>query len=164
MLAHGSTLDSGIQPPDGLLACSQELLAPPRLIAAWARVRARGLDQRLAEGADPSSSPVLAARAAQLSTPSTRSRIAAGLERMALIRERPGAARFAVTPVRSAIAPNRECLLEVAATLRSSRPVYAGGIAGARLILIDGTGPAFTDPRGEGLAAQLELAQRQLRG
>jgi hypothetical protein len=70
--------------------------------------------------------------------------------------------RFAVLPQRGAIEPNRDRLLSIAAILRSRRPAYAGGIAEARLILTDGTGPAYTDRRGEGLARQLALADARL--
>jgi hypothetical protein len=163
MLPHGSTIDIGIQAPGGVLACTQELLAPPRLVTLWARLRARGLDTRLAEGTDPCSSPLVAARAAQLATPHARARIATGLERLALSIERPPTP-FAVTPQREAIVPNRSRLFEIAATLRSRTPVYAGGVARARLIARDGTGPAYTDRRGEGLARELELADEQLLG
>jgi hypothetical protein len=163
MLPRGSTLDTGLQAPTGILACTQELLAPGRPIGVLARLRARRLDQRLAEGADPRSSALLAARAAQLTRPQVRTRIAAGLERMALSLDQPPT-HFAIAPLRGAVAVNRSRLFEVAATLRSRSPVYAGGIAGARLIVIDGTGPAFTDRRGEGLARQLELAREQLLG
>ena len=163
MLARSSTIDIGIQAPAGVLACSQQLLAPRRPVGVLARLRARGLDQRLADGADPRSSSLLAARAAQLTHPQVRARIAAGLERMALSIDQPST-RFAITPQRGAVLANRTRLFDVAATLRSRTPVYAGGIAGARLIVIDGTGPAFTDRRGEGLARQLQLAREQLLG
>jgi hypothetical protein len=160
-MLHGSAVDLGIQAPGGVLACSQRLLAPPRIVGLWARLRAQHLDERLAAGADPVTSPLLAARAAQLATPASRARIAAGLERMALS-PNPSRPRFAVLPQRGAIEPNRDRLLSIAAILRSRRPAYAGGIAEARLILTDGTGPAYTDRRGEGLARQLALADARL--
>jgi hypothetical protein len=163
MLARGPRPDIGIQAPAGVLAGSQQLLAPRRPVGVLARLRARGLDQRLADGADPRSSPLLAARSAQLAAPRVRARVAAGLERIALSPERPPTP-FSITPQRTAIMPNRWRLFEVAATLRSQTPVYAGGIARARLIALDGTGPAYTDRRGEGLARQLELAGEQLLG
>lgn len=163
MLAHGSTGNFGVQPPAGVLACPQRLLAPAPWVGALARLRAQGLDERLAAGADPLTSPLLAARAAQLARPAARERIAAGLERMALSFEGP-ARRFAILPARGAIEPNRACLLSLASALRSHRPAYAGGIAEARLIVTDGTGPAYTDRRGDGLARQLALAQARLGG
>jgi hypothetical protein len=161
MIARNPTFDLGVQMPSGVLACSCRLLAPSPVIALLARLRARCLDERLAAGADPLTSPLLAARAAQLAAPRSRSRIAAGLERMALSLDAPRSL-FAIEPERGAVAPNRDSLLALALTLRSGRPVYAGGIAEARLIVTDGTGPAYTDRRGEGLARQLALAQARL--
>ena len=163
MLAHGSTADFGIQAPTGVLGCTKRLLAPSPLVGVWARICAHGLDRRLAAGADPLTSPVLAARAAQLTRPAMRARIAAGLERLALGSDGPQSL-FAVLPERGAIEPNRDQLLGLAVTLRSAAPVYAGGIAEARLIVVDGTGPAYTDRRGEGLSRQLTLAQTRLIG
>jgi hypothetical protein len=59
---------------------------------------------------------------------------------------------------------NRTELMELAATLRQGGLLYARGIAILELVLIDGTGPAYTDARGEGLARQLELAGARLGG
>lgn len=161
MLAHSSAFEPGIQAPGGVLACSQRLLAPSPAVTLWARLRARHLDEQLAHGADPVTSPLLAARAAQLATRRSRARIAAGLERLALGSDAPRS-MFTILPERGAIAPNRDRLLGLAMALRSGAPAYAGGIAEARLIVTDGTGPAFTDRRGEGLSRQLDLAQARL--
>ncbi len=162
MLAHGSGHDLGVQAPGGVLACSERLLTPARVIELGARLRARVLDQRLATGADPRTSPWLAARAAQLTTPRSRARIAAGLERLAIGHEGP-LRHFAVLPASAAITPNRERLLDLAAYLRSPRPAYAGGIARARLVLTDGTGPAYAARHGEALTRTLQLIDAQLR-
>lgn len=161
MVARNPTIDLGVQMRGSVLACSRRLLAPSPVIALVARLRAGCLDERLAGGADPLTSPLLAARAAQLATPASRARIAAGLERMALSLDAPRSL-FSIHPERGAIGPNRDGLLAIALTLRSGRPAYAGGIAEARLIVTDGTGPAFTDRRGEGLARQVALAQARL--
>lgn len=161
MLAHSSALQHEIQAPGGVLACSHRLLAPSPAVTLWARMRARRLDEQLAAGANPVTSPLLAARAAQLATRKSRARIAAGLERLALGSDAPHSL-FAILPERGAIEPNRDRLLALAMALRSGEPAYAGGIAEARLIVTDGTGPAFTDRRGEGLTRQLDLAQARL--
>lgn len=163
MLAHSSSIDLGVQAPGGVLACSQRLLVPSKVVSLVARMRSHTLDARLAAGADPASSAMLAARAGQLATPRSRARIATGLERMALRFDAPRSL-FAILPERGAIDVNRDRLLGVAAILRSRRPLYAGGIAEARLIVVDGTGPAYTDRRGEGLARQLALAEARLTG
>ena len=57
---------------------------------------------------------------------------------------------------------NAESLLELARLLRSDRRLYVRGIARLDLLLIDGTGPVFTDRRGEALARELELARSAL--
>lgn len=162
MVAHSSAFGPGIQAPGGVLACTQRLLAPSRIVTLWARLRAHRLDERLAGGADPVTSPLLAARAAQLAAPKSRARIAAGLERLAFGHDAPRSI-FAILPERGAIEPNRDRLLALAIALRSASPAYVSGIAEARLIVTDGTGPAFTDRRGEGLARQLDLADARLR-
>ena len=59
---------------------------------------------------------------------------------------------------------HRGSLLELAGLLRRPELLYARGIALLELILIDGTGPAYTDPSGEGLALQLQLAADALAG
>ena len=129
------------------------------------RARARGLklDRALAAGADPSTSPLLAARAAQLVDPGTRQRIAACLEQFASTADRPRS-RVQTLPLQSAVRPNQEAVLALARTLRHPQLYYAHGIAMLELVLADGTGPAYTDPTGEGLARQLALAVQALTG
>lgn len=132
------------------------LLAPGPAIRLRARLGRLELDRALAAGADPSASPLLAARAAQLVRRRTRQRLADGLEHIALtVDARRG--RFRTPPLRGAVRANRAELMELAATLRRARLVYARGMALLELILIDGTGPAYTDPAGEGLARRLAL-------
>jgi len=62
------------------------------------------------------------------------------------------------------VRPNRHALLELARTLRNSHVHYARGIAMLEQVLADGTGPAYTDPTGAGLARQLSLAVQALAG
>jgi hypothetical protein len=139
-------------------------LFEPRLVV---RLRARAcrlkLDRALAAGADPSTSPLLAARAAQLVHPSTRQRIAAYLEQFAFTADR-SPSRVKTLPLRGAVGANQEALLELARTLRHGQLHYARGIAMLELVLADGTGPAYTDPTGDGLAHQLALATHRLTG
>jgi hypothetical protein len=136
----------------------------PRLVSRMlARVNRLDLDRALADGADPAGSPVLAARAAQLAGRGNRERLAAALERVTLTVDEPPR-RVRTPPLRGALRTNRAELLELAATLRDGGVLYAGGIAAAELVLIDGTGPAYTDRRGEGLARQLQLTRQALTG
>jgi hypothetical protein len=132
-------------------------------VALVARLRRATLDQALVEGADPVARPLVAARAAQLSTRSARARLAGGLERLALAGEEPPG-RVRVAPSRSAVLANRADLLDLAGVLRRGGALYAQGVAMLELVLIDGTGPAYTDGRGEGLSRQLSAARTLLAG
>jgi hypothetical protein len=145
------------------LRCSDSLLCPSLVARVVARSRRLRLDHALADGKDPTSSALLAARAAQLATPTTRYRIAGALEHAALTVD-TDRGRWTTPARRGAVRPNRGEMLRLAAVLRHHRLLYARGIALLELILIDGTGPAYTDPRGEGLAAQLRLAADSLTG
>jgi len=140
-----------------------ELFEPHLVVRLRARARRLKLDRALAGGVDLSASPLLAARAAQLVDPSMRQRIAACLERFAFTADRPPSG-VQTLPLRSAVRPNQEVLLELARTLRRSQPCYARGIAMLELVLADGTGPAYTDPTGDGLAHQLAMAVQGLAG
>jgi hypothetical protein len=143
--------------------CAARLLSPGLVTRAGARLRRMELDHALAGGADPARSPLLAARASQLAGRASRHRIAAGLERVALTVDGPRG-RFTTAPLRDAVRANREHMIKLAAVLRHGGVLYARGIAVLELVLIDGTGPAYTDPRGEGLARQLQLAAQSLSG
>lgn len=140
-----------------------ELFEPRLVVRLRARASRLKLDRLLAAGADQSASPLLAARAAQLVDPSTRQRIAACLEQFAFTVDRPSS-RVKTLPLRGAVRPNQEALLELARTLPHGQLQYARGIAMLELILADGTGPAYTDPTGEGLAHQLAMAVQALTG
>jgi hypothetical protein len=142
---------------------STGLLAPGRATRLLARLRQTELDRALAAGADPDSSPQIAARAAQLTSPGARARIADGLERLAGAADAP-AGRVRVLPSRVAVRANRAALLELADVLRGGAPLYARGLATLASVITDGTGAAYTDPRGEALTRQLELARARLGG
>jgi hypothetical protein len=163
MLGHGVGSANTYSLARPWLDCTQALFEPTPLTRLRARLRRLELDHALAEGVDPSVSPLLAARAAQLVAPGARHRLATALERLVLTGDAP-ASRWQVTPRRKATDANRQRLLNLAATLRRGGLLYARGIAILELVLIDGTGPAYTDARGEGLARQLELAGASLGG
>jgi hypothetical protein len=139
-----------------------ELFEPRLVVRLRARASHLKLDRLLAAGADPSASPLLAARAAQLVDPSTRKRIAGCLEQFAFTADRPPS-RVKTLPLRGAVRPNQHAL-DIAWTLRDGQLQYARGIAMLELVLADGTGPAYTDPTGNGLAHQLALAVQALTG
>jgi hypothetical protein len=163
MIGHSVGSDNTLQLRRSWLGCPQALFEPTLITRLRARRRRLELDHALADGADPASSPLLAARAGQLVGRANRSRLAAALERLALTADAP-ATLFAAIPRRRAMQVNRSELLALATTLRKAGLLYARGIAMLELVLIDGTGPAYTDARGEGLARQLELAGASLGG
>ena len=72
--------------------------------------------------------------------------------------------RVQTLPLRGAVRPNQEALLELARTLRHPQLYYARAIAMLEMILADGTGPAYTDPTGEGPARQLAPVVQGLTG
>lgn len=144
-------------------AAVERLTAPAwrhRLLARAARLR---LNRALSDGADPSASPLLAARAAQLCDRRTRRRNAEGLERLAGTADEPGHL-FRIAPYRAAVRINAPRLRSLAAMLRSERVLYARGLAGVELLLTEGGGVAYTDRRGEALARALDLAHAGLLG
>jgi hypothetical protein len=163
MLGHSISNGGTVQLSRSWLDCTEALFRPHVITRLRARGRRLELDHALAQGIDPSSAPLLAARAAQLARPRTRLRLAEDLERLALTAEdRRGP--FRVAPRRAAVGANRQALFDLASRLRKGGPLYARGIAILELVLIDGTGPAYHDARGEALARQLELAGAGLGG
>jgi hypothetical protein len=140
-----------------------ELLDPSWVVRLTARIHGRALDRALIDGADPSATPQMAARAARLTTKSIRVGTADGLERLVRV-EREAPALWRVLPCRRATRANAAELLALAAILRGPAPVYARGVAILRGLLTDGTGPAYTDRRGGALADQLRNARIAIGG
>jgi hypothetical protein len=134
--------------------------------AAGARLIARmlggRLDRALIEGADPAGSARLAARASQLSSARSRRELAGAID--ALVRAAQGPQRrwWALASPSSVLANSAE-LHALASLLDSDTPVYARGVALARELLRDGTGPAY---RGDAtrLARAVSDARAAMRG
>jgi hypothetical protein len=127
-----------------------------RLQTWWMR---RRLDEHLARGVDPGTSPELEHRAAQLYASDTRERLARALENVS---------REAYTPVRLTVqVPTRRAAVRACATelealirrLRDGQPVDARGAALTQLLLTDGTGPLY---QGDELRAAITSAQLAL--
>ena len=117
-------------------------LAPGWVARLGARVRSGSLNRALIAGADPAGSPLLAARAAWLTSPRTRVSIAEGLESLLAAAQGP--------PMRRRMLPRRDPLLahagelrELAGLLRAETLLYARGIAILDQLVSDGTGPAY---------------------
>jgi hypothetical protein len=157
-ISHPIT-DNGF--PGSPLRHATRLLGPSAAVRVAARLRWGMLDRALTEGADPAASPLIAARTTQLGSRYIRGRIADGLERLALSVDNPRG-RFRILPSRAAVLGNRSELLELAGTLRNDGPLYARGVAMLNVVLTDGTGPAYTDRRGDALTRQLQMARDSL--
>lgn len=163
MVEHRIALGHWVGPSRAAPIDAEGLLAPGRWTRARARARHAELDRAIAAGADLAASPLLAARAAQLTCPHMRRQLAAGLERAAATGDgsRP---RFRVVPRRAAARHNRDALIELATILRAGTPAYARGIALVERVLADGAGPAYTDHDGAVLARRLRHARAYLAG
>jgi hypothetical protein len=140
--------------------------APARLLSrAHARLRAWRLDHDLIGGADPRSSPVLAARAAQLTGIRSRERLATRLEDALDTSGRPPRMpSAAIQPPRLELEEARLALTEVMAVLRSGGPVYCQGMARLRLLLTDGASPLYYPSHPDELTEVAESIIEALQG
>ena len=126
-----------------------------QLPAPWdhliARVRGGHLDDRLAHGADPREDALLQARAAWLTSPRRRAKLADALlgvldqarETGVILDTRIAVAKYAVLEAEPHI-------VRLADALQSRQNVAPGPVARVRLLLADGKGALYT---GEGLGA-----------
>lgn len=144
-----------------MLIDAQDVLRPSRGARLAARVRAGTLDRKLIEGADPATSPQLAARAGQLTAPAMRAEIAAALQRLVASAE-GGATRLQAPTARHAIKANGTELTALAELLRSGRPLYARGLAMLHELVVDGTGPAYGLSGAGALNQRLRAAREAL--
>jgi hypothetical protein len=146
--------------PDGLI-----VIRPPRIRDRLVvRLDPRRLDRALASGTPPEASAPLALRAQQLTEPEERGSIARELRR--IIREsretrRPTLSR--IVPNRARISAARDVLIRLAEMLEEPGPVAAGGVAQARILLTDGTGPLYNSESRTTLVAGAARALRELR-
>ena len=112
-----------------------------RLLARW---RSHTLDEELAGGVPPESSPAVALRARRLIDPGERRCIADGLRRLVReARQGPARSRVRVAACWTRVAAASEELDELADVLSSPGPVAVHGVAEALLLLTDGTGPLY---------------------
>jgi len=162
MYAHAVTSPDTLATVPGIPAASS--LRPSRWARLTARLRHARLDDALAAGEDPASSPALAARAAALTATPTRRALAEGLERV-LDRAQAPPRLHALAPARGVIRANAAALSELAALLREDAPLYAPGLAMLARILTDGAGPLYArSADGDALAAALGDARSALSG
>jgi hypothetical protein len=129
-----------------------------------ARLRSRELDCALARGATPEAAPSLALRARRLTTLSRRRVIAEGLRRA--IRDACSGApssRVRISPRRSEVVAASDDLSRLADALASPGPVAVRGVAQARILLTDGTGPLYNANSTTNLRARAAAAANNLR-
>jgi len=126
--------------------------------------RRERLDQMLIEGADPLASEELTLRAYELSRPSHRRALAAGVDdavRSAATRRRRSPA--APPLAREGIGSARAALAELARVLREEPVVAARGVALVRRLLTDGAGPLYVESGDAAVRAAADEAVRALR-
>jgi hypothetical protein len=119
-----------------------------RCAPAGARVRARLLrhriDSQLAERWPPDATELHRIRARELSDPLTRHEVALALRRVTLDAEGPGVILSRAPVRRAAVLAWREGLLGLAEQLEGPAEVNPCGVARARLLITDGTGPLYS--------------------
>ena len=137
---------------------AERALHPPWSARLVARVFGDRLDRALIDGADPTTSATLAARAALLGSRTTRAELADELDAVLASAQRPPS-RLRALPRHAALLANASLLRELASILRGSAPLYVRGIAMVRRLLTDGTGPMYTSRDGTALERALRKAR-----
>jgi hypothetical protein len=118
-------------------------------------------DEWLIWGARPqSASPLLAARAAELTSAKTRHQFAALARRIIAEQSEPRCRAYAVN--RPAIRHHIELFVALAERLESAEPVDVQGMARAARLLSDGGGPLYDPQQAEELGPTLARAVREL--
>ena len=124
-------------------------------------MRRRTLERRLIAGVDPAADPLMARRAAQLSSPRLREVTARSIARLVADTRHIGGRRLsAIVPAsRREVLLAEPYLLRMIERLRDGRPIWPGGIAQVREMFSDGASPLYT---GERPGALREWAQEVL--
>jgi hypothetical protein len=118
---------------------TSSLIHPVRV---W--LRRGSLDRSLAAGADPGTSPELARRARQLTSPRFRSGLAASIRNVLDAADEPRRGLTSAVPIqRGEILAERELLLELAADLESRDQLQPRGIALIDRLLTNGDSPVY---------------------
>jgi hypothetical protein len=112
---------------------------------ALARAFGPTLDRRLAAGRSPESSRLIAARANRIVELECRVSLAGDWERILdIARRRPSSHAGALRVRRDMVAAAEPEIRQLIGCLREPLPVPARGVAMARVLLTDGTGPLFS--------------------
>jgi hypothetical protein len=114
------------------------------------RLRRRALDAQIAAGQPFGLSPVLLSRAAQLTHPRTRRRVARGLRRLVdyadRVGPRPIVSRFVFGPTGASVMAGPEALLGLADRLERPAAVSPRGVLLARALLTSEVRDELVDP------------------
>ncbi len=109
------------------------------------RLRRDGLDRRIASGEDIHADADVGRRAAQLTEPGTRRRIAATIDRVIDEAAGPPAPFSSKVPLaRTAIVTCAPRLCEIAGRLEGDQEVSARGVAQAKMLVREGDSPLFS--------------------
>jgi hypothetical protein len=133
----------------------------PRWMSVLARLDGFELDCELARGDDPRSGPLIATRAEQICRFKERKLIARRLNDIAQGESRYGIGT-SIQPSRAAVKAARSDLLALAEQLELPGPANAQGVARARLLLTDGSGPLYPPDRLRSLTVAVRQARRHL--
>jgi hypothetical protein len=109
-----------------------------------ARLHSRQLDQALAHGTPPEAAAPLALRARRLTALAHRRAVADSLRRAVRDSCQGVPPSLAIAPDRSQVIAASDDLIRLADALATPGPVAARGVAQARILLTDGTGPLYT--------------------
>jgi hypothetical protein len=129
-----------------------------------ARLLASVLDRRLAAGAAPDDGALLAARAYQLASAAQRQRLTRGWLAALDRADRPPLPRSPRMPLlRARIAAAQGDIRLMLAVVQGTPAIRAEGVALARMLLTDGTGPLYNPRSCVDLAAAVQDATRRMR-
>jgi hypothetical protein len=167
MVAHPTTEEAAVSDP--LFPFPQPRSYPtpevddrPSLMLRFrVRFKRRRLDEQLADGADPTGSPELSLRTAQLRSSEVRTRLARALEKKLAMAYEPILLSIRLQPHRYEIRACREEIHELAERLRDNEPVEVRGMAMTARLLTPGASP-FDPNNWEKLRPALRAARRAL--
>jgi hypothetical protein len=136
---------------------------PGRLRRRLARWHAWHLDTVLAAGASPAPGTLLGAHAAGLNELSSRWDLASAWRNLlALVDGDDAPSRWSVRPLSAAVTTARCEIEQLIAALYSLEPVNPRGVALARLLVRDGTGPVYNPASEEALIDAVDECLRAL--
>ena len=109
----------------------------------WARMRVGALDRALARGVPAQVSPALNWRAQALTRPEVTHELGTQLRQLVSEAHDPGRALLRVNGDPERLLRVEPELRRLASRLDAARPSHPAGVAKARLLLTDGTGPLY---------------------